>query len=342
MTANKYIYEVDKFIENIFIAQIELTESTEAKYFNLKIHSVIKGSGKRFRPHFFYLLNEIYDFEINQEAIEIGAAIELFHQALLVHDDVIDQDMSRNGLPNIIGIYNSLYNDQLYNQSFGILAGDYILSLVNDLIISSNNISISKKTKIIKLFNDTFKIVIYGQLEDVLNIKASKEIYNLNKLIKIASKKTACYTSLLPVRLFGICSEIKLNELKKLESLAECLGIYYQFENDNKDYFYQTNPGQYPKLADYKKGSVTLPYLVAQEVLSGRKKELFNKYFGNKELTKKQLKEIVHIMNQNNLAVQSGKKTSHYKDCSFENIDSLSINLKSKKQLRSFLGKIKA
>src|SRR5690606_19096910 len=61
--------------------------------------------GKRFRPRMVLCAYESLGGTDRQAAAYVGAAFELLHTALIVHDDVIDHDFMRRGAPNISGTY---------------------------------------------------------------------------------------------------------------------------------------------------------------------------------------------------------------------------------------------
>ncbi len=61
--------------------------------------------GKRFRPRMVMSAYETLGGTDKESAAYVGAAFELLHTALIVHDDVIDHDFIRRGSPNISGTY---------------------------------------------------------------------------------------------------------------------------------------------------------------------------------------------------------------------------------------------
>src|SRR5690606_13459888 len=63
------------------------------------------SGGKLFRPRMVATAYEGLGGEEDQSVAWVGAAFELLHTALIVHDDVIDRDFVRRGRPNIAGAY---------------------------------------------------------------------------------------------------------------------------------------------------------------------------------------------------------------------------------------------
>ena len=63
------------------------------------------AGGKRFRPRMVFAAYQSLGGTDLEAAAYIGAAFELLHTALIVHDDVIDRDFVRRGAPNIAGSF---------------------------------------------------------------------------------------------------------------------------------------------------------------------------------------------------------------------------------------------
>ena len=74
--------------------------------------------GKLFRPTLVLLANEVGQ-EPTEDAVTLGAILELVHLATLVHDDAVDHSVLRRGLPTV----NSLWTHQV-----AVIMGDYLYS----------------------------------------------------------------------------------------------------------------------------------------------------------------------------------------------------------------------
>src|SRR5690242_14305876 len=75
---------------------------------------LLKLGGKRVRPVLCLMANELFG-EINDDAWHAAAAIELFHNFTLIHDDIMDKAPLRRGNPTI---------HAKYGMTAGILCGD--------------------------------------------------------------------------------------------------------------------------------------------------------------------------------------------------------------------------
>ena len=77
----------------------------------------LRTKGKQIRPVLVLLSAKLFN-GINERVLNAGAAIELLHNASLIHDDVIDQSMSRRGLPTV----NSVWDNHV-----AVLVGDFVV-----------------------------------------------------------------------------------------------------------------------------------------------------------------------------------------------------------------------
>ena len=88
---------------------------------------LFKAGGKMIRP---FLVKSIYSHfqENSRKIIPIAAAIEILHTFTLVHDDIMDQDDLRRGMPTV---------HTKWGTPIAILAGDTLNAKVFELISKS-------------------------------------------------------------------------------------------------------------------------------------------------------------------------------------------------------------
>ena len=78
---------------------------------------MIEDGGKRIRPVLCLLGNELFG-TVHPDTWKIAAALELFHNFTLIHDDIMDKAPLRRGKPTV---------HAKYNESTALLAGDVML-----------------------------------------------------------------------------------------------------------------------------------------------------------------------------------------------------------------------
>lgn len=91
---------------------------------------VLAGGGKRIRPAMVILCDRAVSVSKNrkaetEEAIGIAAAVELIHQASLIHDDVVDGGLIRHNKPSLNVRWPNIsivYADYVYSKAFELIS----------------------------------------------------------------------------------------------------------------------------------------------------------------------------------------------------------------------------
>ncbi|HEY4964343.1 MAG TPA: polyprenyl synthetase family protein [Candidatus Saccharimonadales bacterium] len=336
--------QVEDGLKELFSTEQKAALTGESRELIKLCAKVIIGSGKRFRPRLFDVTYAIYGGKDSRDVLDMGLALELFHQALLVHDDVIDQDLTRNGQLNIIGEYkkDKDYDHGNTPEAMAILAGDYLLNLVNKIIIDSKQLTNDQKIVVIRLFIETFNSVIFGQQLDSLNIDNLMSDITASDLMNINIKKTASYTTILPMRLAAYIRKLEVPELAKIDKFAQDLGLYYQLVNDYSDYFSLSTEDVSPgKLSDYKVGKITYIYKIAKDKLKGKDLSFFTTNFSNSELTSSDMNKISILLKKYSIDEFAKDEASAFLTKASDELEALAISKDSKLQLTALLENLK-
>ena len=104
-------------------------------------------SGKMLRPRL--LLAAAAQDPLTPRTLFLATAVEMLHNASLLHDDVIDRDLTRRGQPSV--------NAQ-WNNSVAVLVGDYHLVSIMQLLSEIGDTEVTKK------FNATVKSMVEAEL----------------------------------------------------------------------------------------------------------------------------------------------------------------------------------
>jgi geranylgeranyl diphosphate synthase type I len=87
-----------------------------------------KAGGKMLRPALTLITAEAVGGQ-KENALKAGSAIELIHTFSLIHDDIMDDDDMRRGMPSV---------HKVWGEDVAILAGDTLFSKAFEIIINSN------------------------------------------------------------------------------------------------------------------------------------------------------------------------------------------------------------
>lgn len=207
----------------------QVGSSYELLWNNIKDVALV--GGKRVRP----LLAFIGYGEFDEKILPIATAQELLHIAVLMHDDIIDQDFFRHSAPNMNGIYKKRYRAFLpeqqaihYANSATLLAGDLLIAEAYQLICSAD-IDASARSKVLQQLTNSIYEVVGGELLDVEAAFVQGEVFDP---LKIYRYKTASYSFIGPLLSGAYAAGIDENTIAILYAFAESAGIAYQMQDD--------------------------------------------------------------------------------------------------------------
>lgn len=208
--------QLDKEIQNILYLWLKDIEKIDRKLVPLAKEFIKSNSGgKGIRGALVKLGYGLTGSKVNKEILKIGAAYEILHTSILVHDDIIDQSPTRRGKKSL---YKSIGTPE------AITLGDLGFFLATK-IIAESSFSDKNKNLSLKLFSKTMIDTAAGQL---LDIKKGNQ-----KTLMLL--KTAYYTISAPLQLGAVLGGGEKKLLELLGLLGENLGIAYQIQDDILD-----------------------------------------------------------------------------------------------------------
>ena len=145
---------------------------------NSKIKSFLSEPSKRIRSVVALLYNKAQGIEISDSQLEILCAVELVHNASLIHDDIIDESSLRRGQKTISTIFGN---------KLGVIAGDYLLAVAMGKIAQSGRTEIFARTlkqMCIGEINQNFTRFKIGTIEEYIEKSKNKTGYLFDCAIK--------------------------------------------------------------------------------------------------------------------------------------------------------------
>ena len=180
------------------------------------------AGGKRLRPILVISTYEIFKNDI-EKCMPYAMAIEMVHNFSLIHDDLpgIDNDDFRHGKPT---------NHKQFDEATAILAGDGLLNQAYIVISEDlkNSREIERKIKVFNEFSLAVDRMIAGEYVDTE--VEGKQIEN--ELLEYIHKNKTGALLKLCVRMGAILAGVNEEDLKKLTSYAEKIGLAFQIKDD--------------------------------------------------------------------------------------------------------------
>ena len=271
--------------------QIEKNATIVNKYLNSKLkgnpkklydaagHLIIHG-GKRLRPYMVIRSCQIVGGK-SSNALSAASAVEMIHNFSLVHDDIMDSDEMRHGVPTV---------HKKYGMPLAILAGDVLFSKAFQ-IISDSKLSASATTQLVSRLAKACVDICEGQLLDV-KMAEERKIPSQAEYITMIGKKTAALFDV-SCAMGAICASNKIKDISNLSSFGRNLGIAFQITDDLIGVMGDPKVTKKPVGNDLREGKKSLPILMAIKLAKGKDKKIILKAFGNSKVSKKDLMKAV-------------------------------------------------
>ena len=234
------------------IIGVEMENFNKALYNTLSTDNVLLKSvvdyylqtkGKQIRPMLVILSSRLFG-EVNEATMSAAIAVELLHNASLIHDDVVDSSPLRRGRRTV----NNIWDNRV-----AVLVGDYFVSTALQSAIKSNNLNT------VSLIAALGKELATGEIDQIET--ADSHVLDEDRYFNVIKQKTASLFSSCML-MGGYSSGAEEKQLCAIETFGQKLGLCFQIKDDIFDYFSDDVVGK-PTGSDLKEGKVSLPLLYA-------------------------------------------------------------------------------
>ena len=265
-----YLPQVEGQILEILATPNELSSEVIQHFF--------KAKGKFLRPA-LVLFGAGFGSEISRATVLTAAALEIFHSATLIHDDIIDSAYLRRNLPTV----NTKWNSQV-----AVLVGDYLHDKAIGAIFDTQN------DQVIAAFLKTAGVVCDGE---ILELK-EKNNFNLREdaYFTIIERKTAALLATC-LESGAILGGLDMERSLALNRFGIYFGMAFQIMDDCLDFMGKENEFGKTLGADLQAGVLTLPLIRLINLLDeGGKADIFSKVKSG--LSNTQLGDLVLLLEE--------------------------------------------
>jgi geranylgeranyl diphosphate synthase type I len=199
------------------------------------------SGGKKLRPFLCWMGYQlahgspvtVHSKNIPKKLLQAMMAIELLQSFALIHDDILDEDLTRRGEPTVHEMFKKVHGERFtankklhhFGESMAILAGDLALAWADECM------GLVGEDAVVALFEKTKEEMILGQSLDVLRTQMHLTIdKNL-----IDTYKTAYYTLVRPMQLGVLAGGGKEKLLHDIELFGVSVGRAFQLRDDYLD-----------------------------------------------------------------------------------------------------------
>jgi octaprenyl-diphosphate synthase len=217
---------------------------TSNSMMNEIVSNYLTTKGKQIRPVMVLLSAKLFG-GINSAALHGAAAIEILHNASLIHDDVVDETKMRRGQPTI----NAVWNNHI-----AVLVGDFFVSVaLHEALLGGNK-------DMVDTIGSLGRQLSLGEIDQIN--KARHHYFDEDAYMEIIGNKTASLF-VACIRMGALATNASAADRECMERFGKLIGLAFQIRDDIFDYFPDSKNIGKPTGNDLREGKVTLPLLYA-------------------------------------------------------------------------------
>lgn len=333
---NDIVVKIDSELESYFAGEIAnpFGNSDKEKELSITLWKHIKEHNlrpaKRLRASFIYYGYKLLGGEDDQNIIKACLSIELIHTALLMHDDFMDADDIRRGLPTTHKFFEALHQQKNYQSdpvhfgtSMAICTGDLALCAGFELLAQTDFDPVPKNLALSKVLRGIANTAL-GQAYDIV-LESSHQATEQD-ILDLHFAKTAIYTYENPLHIGAILAGANKKDLEILSEYSIPGGIAFQLQDDILGLFGDSQKTGKSSFSDIKQGKMTLLIIYALEHANQLQKQLLKSLWGNKNLTPTQAQQVRDIIKETGSLEHSKEISTQYAKKSQESISKMEKN----------------
>jgi geranylgeranyl diphosphate synthase, type I len=257
--------------------------------------------GKRVRPTLFIIGYLGFAKKTVTGIYTSALSLELLHDFMLVHDDIIDKSELRRDKPTmhiLLGRYlEGAKNIKFSGQDLAIVAGDVMYALALDTFMAVKENPVRKEKALKKLFQAA---MYTGSGEFIELFSGTKDISKISQeeIYKIYDFKTAYYTFGFPLTMGAVLAGAKENEIKKLFRYGVYLGRAFQIKDDILGMFSEEKEIGKSNLCDLQEAKKTLLVWRAYKKGLPRQKSAIKSIMTKERISKQDLIKMRKIVEE--------------------------------------------
>ncbi len=315
--------------------------------------------GKRFRALFCYWgwqavsgkiadadpLTDEAGYEGLESAVLAAGALEIFHAAALVHDDLIDNSDTRRGAAALHRRFETTHRENgwtgdasSFGRSAALLLGDLLLAWSDEAfeaalaLLDSRAAADAARSEFARMRTE----VMAGQYLDILDEQAWRsfpESEQLSRAHRVIVYKSAKYSVEAPLAIGAALGGGSVDELAALRDFGLPLGIAYQLRDDLLGVFGDPGLTGKPSGDDLREGKRTVLVALARANLPANAVRFLDELLGDRSLTDLQVRMLQDTIRDSGAVEQVERIIRHNVELATNALEDAPITSSAKDQL---------
>ncbi len=268
---------------------------------------LIEAGGKRFRPLLAIKSCQVLGGSPD-DVLPEAAAVELIHTFTLIHDDIMDEDEERRGVPAV---------HVKWNVPVAILAGDTLFSKAFEVAAEGGDVRAMEELA------RACTEICEGQAMD-LEFERREDVTE-EEFLEMVRKKTAALIRASCV-IGGLKAGAEEDQLSALAEYGENLGIAFQIQDDVLDLVGDESKLGKPVGSDIVEGKKTLIVIKGLERADEEQRERILSTLGNEDASEEEVREVIDILDELGAIDYARERAQEYAEAAKEALDRLPEN----------------
>ncbi len=301
-----------------YLAQLSLPD--EPKLLYAPIEYSLAGGGKRLRPLLLLLSCEAFSGGYKQ-ALSAAAAVEVFHNFTLLHDDIMDHSDTRRGKPSVVA---------RWGENVAILSGDAMLITAYRLLSGT---PASRLGRVMEIFNTMAVEVCEGQQYDMdFESRQKVSVVEYMRMIELKTSVLLAGSAMIGALIGGASDE----DARKLYKFALELGMAFQLQDDLLDSYGDERLGK-PIGGDILEGKKTYLMITAMSRASESEREILRSTHLDKHYSREEkIARVRTLYDQLEIPRLTEQQISLRFEKALAQLDTLSLSKERTAGLREF------
>ena len=301
----QYLSRIKGLVDGYIYAYVK---GEPEEIYNAALH-LIKAGGKRLRPLITIAFAEMLS-QPPEKALSFASAVELVHNFTLVHDDIMDKDEFRRGVPTV---------HRIWGEAFAIIAGDLLFSKSFEVLVDALNKGIppQRVVRAANVLSSATSTVAEGQALDMLF--AEEEDVDVDDYLKMIYKKTGALFEAAAILGVLVATDDELL-ISSASSYGKNLGLAFQIRDDILGIIGDEKVTGKPVYSDIREGKKTLPIIYALSNLPREDSEYLRMILGKKDALKEELSKAANLVVKSGAIEFAEKKAKEFGERAIESL----------------------
>lgn len=335
---------LDLFVQSIRLRSAEY--GPDAELFLDAAAATLQG-GKRLRARFAHAgwLAAAGDGATTDAALwGLGAALEVFQSAALVHDDLIDNSDTRRGRPASHRALEAAHRDAgwhgdaaAFGRSTAVLLGDLLVAWSDDLLeecLVGHPHAGPTRAEYARMRRD----VTVGQMLDVTEESAwsvNPPSSLLERALRVAALKSARYSVEQPILLGATLGGADEQLLTQLRAFGHPVGMAFQLRDDMLGVFGDPVVTGKPAGDDLREGKRTALIAIAREALTPDARAHLDERIGDPDLSAGEVAQLQDLIRETGAAARMEQMIADYSGAAVRALHDADLNQTASQALQS-------